>query len=243
MKDPVSSLEALQTMRERQLITEAEYQDRRAAILERVAPSAPTATPPANRSAGMSRRMKVMWAIVAVFALGVFGNLLGKAPSGQPDATSSATPTIVATATTLAIPTATKPSAALGDRESAVAYFEGLGFSGGENTLTDGTPRWLGRRSSDSASVEAIGPATAITRVSITMVWREGRTEAVSADLGDFADHFAPTGGRAFLAGAFSKYDGTTDVDEQARLGDRLISLTSLTATDGAIFLVQVSTD
>jgi hypothetical protein len=232
----IAALEQLVVMRERGLITEAEYAAKRAAILARVGAPAAQATPALAKKVRppMSTRAKVGWGFVGLLLLSAVANGLTKPSPTQPVATTSPTR-----------PAFTSPPAAsgLGTRSAIVAYLESLGFTGSESPLADGRSRWLGRRTSDSATAEVIGPANAIDNVSLTVATDAEGAESAGTLVGGWLDRYAPVGGRDFFASAFDKYDGSADLDESRDLGDRLLHIQTLTATDGVIVIVTIDHD
>ncbi len=227
MADPVSALEQLVTMRERGLITEEEFQAKRAEVLERMRPVPAPAAPPPPAVATAAKKTNTSGALGCLVIVLVGSALYAVFGHGGPGPTA---------------PPAAEPTA-LGAKTDVVTYLEGLGFDGSESPLSDGTPRWLGHRSSDSANAEAIGPSNAIDRVSITVGTGVDDANAAGAFIGSWVDHFAPSGGRAALSSMLDDYGGTTDIDESRHIGDRSIHVQTLTAVDGVIVVVTIDHD
>lgn len=130
--------------------------------------------------------------------------------------------------------------AGFGSESILASSFESLGFSGSSSPLTDGTPRWLGRRSYDAAMVELIGPADGIDRMSITIASTTEQAETRGASLRAFLDAYAPSA-RDHVAELLQGM--TSDLDETFHAGNASVHLATITASDGIVVTITLDHD
>lgn len=178
-----------------------------------------------------------IWITAIVVVLVVIGSL--SAPPDDALTTAEATPTATASPPSQLTPSATAlPTTAtgLGTRADFVVIFEAKGFVGEEAPLNNGQPRWLAQRSSDSAFVEAIGPAESLTQVSLTV--------PASAEngvlVGEFLNTYAP-GSRPFFQEVLDGADATTGADESREIGDRTVHIIVIPASDVALVTTSIT--
>lgn len=188
----------------------------------------PGPPPPASSRRSLGRKTKL--ALIVGGAIVVLA-ILARPSSNNPAAQSpERTPNAPAAGET-----------SLGTRDQVVEWFTGRGFSGEENTLADGTPRWLGQRASDSASGEVIGPDEAIDRVSMIVAVTDASAEAAGQEMGVFLQEFAPES-VSWVSDTLSGFSGT-DLDEEKRFGDRTVHVQTISASDGNLVVVTVDHD
>lgn len=163
-------------------------------------------------------------------------------PPDEPTVTPTTKPTEEPTETPTDDPAETPAPRGLGRKKSAISAFEGLGFRGFESPLADGTPRWLGQRARDSASVMIIGPDNAIQEISVLIV-ASAEAGALIAEAGALSDAFlidyAP-GSNAWFQTVLDSYKGA-DLDERQTFDDRSVHVMIMTANGGAMAIVTVA--
>lgn len=119
-------------------------------------------------------------------------------------------------------------------RDDIVATMSGEGFSGEEDTLVDGTPRWLGR-GPDGAILEVVSAADAPDSVSLTVAASAEGGELV----GTFLNTWAP-GSTEFFRSVLDEAQTGGDQDQQRDIGERSVRVQTLAASDGALVVTTI---
>jgi hypothetical protein len=183
-----------------------------AAPLAQVAPLVP---PVQGWRAWSGRKKAAVFGGSALLILIVLGAAAGPRPTVPAAATATApavaiaTPTLgpatptpgVAVTATSGRPTsqaATAAPAGLGTLAEFKSNFRPFGFTGEDSPLSDGRPRWLARRASDSAVAEAIGPADQLAEVSLSLGVTSSNASDAGTLFGAFLNTYAP-GSRPFF--------------------------------------------
>lgn len=163
---------------------------------------------------------RLIW--LAVFVVGCAGLAKGTNEPTQPAATIA--------------PAAATPRAtfkAFGPRDAIVSFVSDLGFTGQENTLNDGRPRWLGHRA-DGATFEAIGPATDVTEMSLSIVVQKGAGTLTGLLLQQYAPGSLTWVGQQTTSLAGGGSGGTK------RFADVNVTVDGLLASDGLLATISL---